>query len=340
MKKGALALINAAVLAACITAGSVAHAQEYRLRWGHYLAQGPFLEVEEEFARKIEERTDGRVKIDITWAGGLGKGNEVFTLAGRGAIDMAASAPGYYPDQLLYWKKFQTPFVFDSPEEAMDVLAKVVEEFPVYKEEMDKMNLVWLFQQPLDPYYLTGPSAECNSVAALEGKKLRSFGADVPKVHAAIGAVPVSVGVVEVYEALQRGTIDYSFLNAGNIEQYKLYEPGKFSCGTIMAITGHNIVVGKPTWDRLPKDIQEIFLDQAKKTQQDYLEWLKDFQTRTVENIKAAGGEFIEFPEEELAKWKEAAPDLLGQWVEDMEGRGQGEMAQKVAARWRELTAD
>jgi TRAP-type C4-dicarboxylate transport system substrate-binding protein len=222
----------------------------------------------------------------------------------------------------------------------MDVLGKVTEEFPAYKEEMDRMNLVWLFQQPLDPYYLTGPSPECNTVDALRGKKIRSFGADVPKVHNAIGAVPVTVGVVEVYEALQRGTIDYSFLNAGNIEQYRLYEPGKYSCGTIMAITGHNIVIGKRTWDRLPEDIQTIFMETAAETQQEYLEWINDFQKRTVENIKAAGGEFIEFPAEELAKWKETAPDLLTQWEDDLTARGHGETASKVAARWRELTAD
>jgi len=337
---GARTLVGAAVLAAAIAGTTTAEAQEYRLRWGHYLAQGPFLEIEEEFARKIEERTDGRVKIDISWASGLGKGDEVFTLAGRGAIDMAAAAPGYYADQLLYWKAFQIPFVFDSAAEAMDVLGKVTEEFPIYREEMDKMNLVWLFQQPLDPYYLTGPSPECNSVEALRGKKIRSFGADIPKAHNAIGAVPVTVPVIEVYEALQRGTIDYSFLNGGNIEQYRLYEPGKFSCGPITAITGHNIVMGKRTWERLPEDIQEIFLDQAAKTRQDYLDWMTEFEKRTIENIKAAGGEFIEFPPEELAKWKEAAPDLLTAWEEELKGRGQGETASKVAARWRELTAD
>ncbi len=315
-------------------------AEEFRLRWGHYLGKGPFLEVEQEFARKIEQRTGGRVKIDITFAGGLGKGNEVLTLAGRGAIDMASAPPSYYAEQLLYWKVFQMPFIFSSPEQAMDVLAKSMAEFPVYLEEMDKMNVIWLFQQPLGVYFLTGPSPDCDSLAGLKGKKIRSFGGDVPKAHAAIGAVPVNVRPVEVYEALNRGTIDYSFLNAGNIQQYKLYEPGKYSCGPIMAITGHNIVIGKNAWKRLPADIQEIFLDQAKETHRQYLDWLTDFEAQAVANIGAAGGVVKQFPPSELAKWKAAAPDVLAVWVKDMEKRGQGAMAAKVAARWRELTAN
>jgi TRAP-type C4-dicarboxylate transport system substrate-binding protein len=250
---------------------------------------------------------------------------------------MAAAPPSYYGDQLLFWKAFQVPFIFTEPKQAMMVLAKSLDEFPVYKQEMDKMNVIWLFQQPLGVYFLTGPGEKCDSIAGLKGKKLRSFGKDVPKAHNSIGAVPVNVRPVEVYEALQRGTIDYSFLNAGNIQQYKLYEPGKYSCGPIMAITGHNIVIGKNTWKKLPKDIQDIFLDQAKKTHAEYLAWLTDFEASAVENIKKAGGVFKQFPASELSKWKSMAPQFLQAWQDDVTKRGQGEMAKKVADRWREL---
>jgi TRAP-type C4-dicarboxylate transport system substrate-binding protein len=338
MRIKAKLLVPVLTAIACLSAAVSLSAAEFNLRWGHYLGKGPFLEIEMDFAKKIEERTGGRVKIDITYAGGLGKGNEVMTLAGRGAIDMASAPPSYYAEQLLYWKVFQMPFIFSTPKQAMNVLAKSLKEFPVYMQEMDKMNVVWLFQQPLGVYFLTGPSANCDSLSGLKGKKIRSFGGDVPKAHAAIGAVPVNVRPVEVYEALQRGTIDYSFLNAGNIQQYKLYEPGKYSCGPVMAITGHNVVIGKKTWAKLPKDIQDIFMDQAKKTHAKYLAWLNDFEAQAITNIGKAGGVFKQFPASELAKWKAAAPDVLASWVKDMEKRGQGDTAKKVAQRWRELT--
>jgi len=341
MRHRVSAVVLSVVVAVLLVTPTWARAQEqFKLRWGHYLAQGPFLEVEQDFAKKIQERTGGRVRIDITFAEGLGKGPELLTLAGRGAIDMATSAPGYYADKLLFWKAFQIPFVFDSPHEAMKVLAASVEEFPIYREEMDRLNIHWLFQQPLGVYYLTGPSPDCDTVEKLKGKKIRSFGADIPKAQSAIGAVPVTVFPVEVYEALQRGTIDYSFLNPGNIQQYRLYEVGKYSCGPTMAITGHNIAIGKRTWGKLPKDIQGIFEDQAKKTQREYLAWLDGFETKAMRNIEAAGGVFKQFPAKELAKWKAAAPDFLEAWVKEMEGKGYGDTARRVAKRWRELTAD
>ena len=312
--------------------------QKFKLRWGHYLAKGPFLSVEENFAKKIEERTKGRVTIEIIYSGGLGKGEELLTLAGRGAIDIGAAAPGYYANELLFWKAYQMPFVFNSPREAIKVLLKSYETFPIYKQEMDKMNLHWLFQQPLGAYYLTGKSPACDSVAALKGKKIRSFGEYFPKGHMAIGAVPVNVFPVEVYEALQRGVIDYSWLNAGNILQYRLWEVAKYNCGPITAFSGHNICIGNPTWKKLPPDIREIFDDEAKKTQQEYVAWVDNYEEEAVKKITAAGGVFKTFPPAELAKWKEAAPDFLSLWEKDMEAKGFGDTARQVAKLWREMT--
>ncbi|MCY4232028.1 MAG: TRAP transporter substrate-binding protein DctP [Alphaproteobacteria bacterium] len=330
-----LPLLKYAVLASCVTVAAAAQAEEIKLRWGHYLPNSGFVQIEKDFARKIEERTDGQVKIEITFAGGLGKGPEVAMLAGRGAIDMASVAPGYYPDQLLFWKACQIPFIFNEPKQAIDILYKSYQEFPTFKEELDRMNVIYLFQQPLGSYYMTGPDPNCDTVEGLAGKKIRSFGADLPKMHAAIGAVPVTVRPTEVYEALQRGTIDYSFLNVGNVESLRLYEPGKYNCGTVMTIAGHLIVIGKRSWEKLPADVQDIFMDQARKSQRDYLDWLETGTAASITKIEKAGGVFKEFPATELAKWMDATPDLLKGWEESMAGRGLGEQADQVAAAWR-----
>ncbi len=115
------ALIGAAAALAVLGMALPAAAQEFTLRWGHYLPDSEYVQVEKDFARAVEERSDGRVEIDISFTGGLGAGNEVMTLAGRGAIDMASVVPGYYPDQLLFWRAYQIPFVFESPTQAMRI---------------------------------------------------------------------------------------------------------------------------------------------------------------------------------------------------------------------------
>jgi TRAP-type C4-dicarboxylate transport system substrate-binding protein len=339
MKKPMRMLVQAAAVLAMLSVAGTAQAQaEFKLRWGHYLGNSKFLKPEQDFAKAIEERTKGRVTVEIAYAGALGKGNEILTLAGRGAIDMASVVPGYYADQLRYWKAFQIPFVFDTPKQAIEVSIASHKELAPFKAELDKMNVKFLFHQPLGEYYMTGPSPNCDTVAALSGKKVRSFGADIPKVLAAAGAVPVTINVGDIYEGLQRGTLDYSFINPGNILATKIYEPGKYSCGPIMSIAGHLIVIGNRSWEKLPKDIQAIFVEEAAKAQAAYIPFLDEVEGDAIKQITAAGGIFKPFPAAEMAKWRKASPDLLAAWATDLEAKGEGDNAKAVVKRWRELT--
>lgn len=330
-------LLGAVAALGAIGAASSASAQEFTLRWGHYLPNTPFVQVEKDFAAAVEERTNGRVKIEITFAGGLGKGNELMTLAGRGAIDMAAVVPGYHPDQLLFWKAYQIPFIFDTPRQAMEVSAAAYDALPVFQEELDKFGVKFLFHQPLGSYYMTGPDGTCDTVAGLAGKKIRSFGADIPKIFEAVDAVPVSVGFGDIYEAVQRGTIDYSFINRGNINAIKVYEVGEFSCGPVMSITGHLLVIGQRSWDRLPADIQQIMLEEAEKAGLAYITDIEKAEAAAGEAMTAAGATIKPLAEGELAKWQAAAPDMLQTWVDARTADGEGERAQEVADFWRKM---
>ena len=79
-------------------------------------------------------------------------------------------------------------------------------------------------------------------------------------------------------------------------------------------------------------------MDQAEKSQKDYLDWLVTGTEKSIANIKKAGGVFKEFPASELAKWKAATPDLLQGWADNMKKRGFGKEAAEVAAAWRAWT--
>ena len=335
-------LMTAATLSVAAAFGSSAHAEaEFKLRWAHYLPNSDFLEIEKDFAEAIEARTDGRVEIEIVYAGGLGKANEILTLTGRGAVDMASGIPGFYADQLLFWKAYQLPFVFSSTAQAVEVSNASYEALPYFADELERMNLQFLMHQPLGSYYMTGKNASCNTVEGLDGQKIRSFGADVPRAHSAVGGVPVTVGTTDIYEALERGTLDYSFLSRGVIASNRWYEVAKFNCGPVMSIAGHIIVMGTRTWDKLPEDIQEVILEVAAETQPEYINWSNAYEVAAMGRIEEGGGRFSEIPSDEMAKWKTAAPDFLEEWVNEMSERGLGEEARSVSDFWQtKIAAD
>lgn len=332
-----LSLFGAAAVLAM--SGSAALAQEFRLNYGHYLSNSPFVKVEQDFAKRVEERSEGRLKINIVYSGGLGKDSELLGLVGRGAIDMAAIVPGYYGDQLLYSKILQTPFVFDSPAEAIEIADYSFAELDAFKAETERLGIHRLFHQPLDSYYLTGKTDECKSLDGLNGKKIRTFGNLIPHMMSAVGATPVTVPAGDLYEAVDRGTIDYSFVNLGNVNAYRLYEAGKFSCGPGLNIAGHMVVLSDRTWQRLPEDLQTIITEEAAVAQKEYVEWIDAAIVASAEEIEANGGEIITLSPEILADWKAKTPDLLQLWVDEMAGRGEGEAAAEVADAWRERTA-
>src|SRR5690606_31847440 len=129
----------------------------------------------------------------VVYAGGLGAGNELLTLTSRGATDMGAIVPGYFADQLLFAKALQIPFIFDSPAEAIEVADYSFKEIPAFAEELKGLNVRRLFHQPLGSYYTVGPSDECKTIEGLAGKKIRTFGSDIPKMMTTVNAVPVTV---------------------------------------------------------------------------------------------------------------------------------------------------
>jgi TRAP-type C4-dicarboxylate transport system substrate-binding protein len=105
-----------------------------------------------------------------------------------------------------------------------------------------------------------------------------------------------------------------------------------------MAISGHNITIGKRTWARLPPDIQKIFQEEARATQREYMNYILDFEAKSLVNIKAQGGNVIPVSADELKKWRAAAPDFLSDWEKaTAASTGDAETPKRVAARWRQI---
>lgn len=333
-------LICATIGVSMMAAASTASAQEFRLSWGHYLPNSPFVAVEQEFASAVEERTDGRVAFNVVYSGGLGAGTELLTLVSRGAIDMAAIVPGYFADQLLFAKALQIPFVFSSTSQAIEVANYSYENIPAFANELEGLNVRRLFHQPLGEYYTVGPLDDCKTLEGLAGKKIRTFGSDIPKMMTAVGAVPLSMGAGEQYEALERGTLDYGYVNLGNIETMRLNEPGPNMCGPSLAMVGHMIVINEDRWQSMPEDIRAIILEEVQIASGKYVASVNESEIAAGERLAANGANIIDISDIYLTDWNAATPDLLAQWVEELTAAGKGDQANAVAEEWRRLTAN
>jgi hypothetical protein len=82
----------------------------------------------------------------------------------------------------------------------------------------------------------------------------------------------------------------------------------------------------------------DLSTPEGKATQQAYMNWVTEFETKAVANLRAQGGNVVPISAPELAKWRAAAPDFLAEWEKaTAAATGDAETPRKVAARWREL---
>jgi TRAP-type C4-dicarboxylate transport system substrate-binding protein len=101
-----------------------------------------------------------------------------------------------------------------------------------------------------------------------------------------------------------------------------------------MSISGHLVVINEEVWNSISTGDQAIMLEEAAIAGKNYMDNIEKAEEAAGEAIIKAGGQILEFPAAELAKWKAAAPDLLGDWVANMDERGMGDQAKEVQAYW------
>jgi TRAP-type C4-dicarboxylate transport system substrate-binding protein len=312
------------------------------IRFGHYQPRGPAVEGEGRLADLINQRSGGRLKVEVGWAEAFGKTRELPGLLRAGALDMVAMAPHFDPDPFPFWRTvaFPTP-VTGSSESMMErqhQIARMMLSDPAYEKELaERFNARPVLLQLLAPYYLLGKNPGCG-LEVLKGKKVRTLGADHPKMIAAAGGTPVGMPTPELYEALLRGTVDYLSIPTTHMLTLKLHEAGKHACGPyFMFAMGHLTAITLDTWKRIPPDLQKLVQDTASEVQDWYLQHLKQTEGTDKQKLQALKMEFTAFPAAQMEDWRKRTPDFVQAWVTDMKAKGQGAEAERVAGKLRAI---
>lgn len=290
------------------------------------------------FAEEVEKRTDGQVVIRTFFGEGLGSANENLTLLREGAIDMAVMSSSYFPGDLPFHSApNQIPMALETVNQAMVLMKRLVDEVPAFREEQERHGIRALFFHNLNPYYLVSVEP-ITSVDEMRGKRMRTWGTEMPRLVSAVGAVPVTLSLPEFYEALSRGVVDAIPFSYDLIETYRIYEVAEH-LSTIPLFVGPTagVWIGNDAWERIAPEHQEIILAVADEALERDYELTVTTAEEARERIQELGVTIHEFPEEEEAKWRAANPDFFGDWVSQMEAQGKGDDARRTVEIWEEV---
>lgn len=213
----------------------------------------------------IEERTGGRLQLQLFESGALFKPKETFNAVSRGIVEMGTISPAYAQDKItLAGIASGLPFAFRNVWEAAYFHQTLGFE-EMLREEAAAHDVYW----STDKVYPTEMVVKkpITSLDDFKALKIRSSGA-LQKFLTGAGAAASYIPGGELYSALDSGVVDGAHWGASQgAASMGLYEIAKYHVQPALNIAGTDVfIVSQKALDKLPEDMQAI-VKQALKEQ-------------------------------------------------------------------------
>lgn len=261
------------------------------------------------FGELLEEKSDGRIKLDLYYSGSLG--DKASTVQGMqtGTIDAAMLMSGviadYGCDSLGV---FTLPYLFDSVEHA-----RTFEKSKDGKALLDtvqssgsSMVCVGTYQESARNYFFTKKRVE--KPDDMNDMMIRcQEGSIYYDSVEAVGAFAQSVAFSELYSALQSGVVDGAEQPLSGFVNNAFQEVAKYYVLDQHEISPNLILFSEVTWNRLSAEDQQM-IRECMEESVPYFEELSDAKDEEyMQMIQDSGTEIIEV---DVAEWQDACASV------------------------------
>lgn len=289
----------------------------------------------------VEAKTNGRVKIERFTGGSLGDVLEHLNLVSTGAVDIISLHIDQYPQQLPLHQILNTEQLVTG-EQAMENIIALTQKIPetmALLEEEERQNKIKTLSWNVQGSTGITTSYPAKSLNDVKGKKMNVISSYQRKVFNDLGIIPVNVQIPEIYESMSRGVIDTIFMANSAIIPLKWYELGN----THLSL-GDNNVVSQPltfnlnTWNSLPADIQQAFIEASEETSQWSISECLRVQEETYQKFQDSGVDIVTLPSEERDKFFEILfKHSTENWLETCRAKGVEKEAEVIRKYWDEM---
>ena len=324
-------LIQAAVLAATLCSGALALAQApIVIKFSHVVAPDtPKGKGAQRFKELAEERTKGRVKVELYPNSQLYKDKEELEALQLGSVQMLApSLAKFGPLGVKEYEVFDLPFIFKDDESFRNTTATVgIELF----KKLEPKGITGLAYWD-NGFHIMSANKPLHNVADFKGLKMRIQSSKVLDAQMrALGAIPQVMAFSELYQALQSGVVDGTEGVPSNFYTQKIYEVQKHITLSNHGHLAYAVIVNKQFWDGLPADIRTT-LAGAMKDATTYANAIAATENATsLDKIKASGKSTLYTPTAtEINDWKKALMPVHKE-MESRVGKATIEAAYKAA---------
>lgn len=275
---------------------------------------------------EIEKRTNGRVKITFFYAGQLLGPIEVYEGVVKRIADIGTSRMAFTPGRFPVGRGYEMPgVIFNNAQVSNSVSWELYKKYK--PAEFNDTHMLWIDS--------TGPAMlyTKTKVTNLEDIKNMEIRADglVLDAMKALGAVPVSMPMSEIYLALDKGVVKGTLDRFGGLKDWRHAEVTKhmFIAPFIQTSVFFN-TMNLDAWNSLPPDIQKVFTEVGEE--------MPAVSGKMAEEYELIGFKFglskkmtVNYPTaEETNKWMALLKPVQNKWVSEVEAKVKGFPARKM----------
>jgi C4-dicarboxylate-binding protein DctP len=295
------------LLGMLLAASDAAAQQPIVIKFSHVVAvETPKGKGAEYFKKLAEERTKGRVKVEVYPNSTLFKDGEELEALQLGSVQMLApSLAKFGPLGVREFEVFDLPYLFDDYADLHRVTEGPVGQGLFRKLEAKGIIGLAYWDNGLKVMSANRP---LRMPEDMKGLKMRIQSSKVlGDQMKALGAIPQVMAFSEVYQAMQTGVVDGSENTPSNMYTQKHHEVQKYTTVTNHGYIGYAVIVNKKYWEGLPPDIRatlEGAMADATRFANDIAQKEND---AALDGIRKSGrSEVITLTAAQKAAWKKA----------------------------------
>lgn len=273
------------------------------ISYGHgFMPETPHHKAVLGFKELVEERSGGRIIINIFPAGQLGSAKEMFEGLQMGTQEIAlvptARISGFNPKLQL----FDLPFLFPDRETAYKVMDGAVGTALLKTLEENGVVGVAYYEDGFKHFTCNEP---INKLEDFKGTKFRTMESPIiMEQFRAMGSNPTPIAFSEAYNAMQQGVVDGQENPLVTITNMKFYEVQDYLLLSSHAYLAHVLMFSESWFNALSSEDQKLLTEAGREIASWQRKLVAEEEEGYLQTIKDFGTQILELSSEERARMK------------------------------------
>jgi C4-dicarboxylate-binding protein DctP len=285
-----------------------------------------------EFKRLVEERTRGRVKVQVYPNSSLYKDREELEALQLGAVQMLAPSLAKFGQLgMRDFEVFDLPYIFPNRQVLKTVTqGEIGRQLLTQLEDRGILGLAYWD----NGFKVMSANTPLRLPEDLKGKRMRIQPSRVLEAQMeALGATPIPLAFSDVHTALETGLVDGTENPPSNLYSKNMHEVQKYVAVTNHGYLGYAVIVNRKFWTSLPADLRPILekcmVDATKKNNEES----EKLNALALKNVKDSKNTKVHaLTANELEAWRKA--------LEPVHRRMEGRISKELISNIRKIAAE